>query len=541
MKLTKKFIGMYIVVLLLLGLAPIRPVIMIRNIMYIAAIVYVILYFIKKKKDSEEKSRKFNLRSLSEKAYIDLLDNIEPDSQLKIIEDNADENDYAALCFMGQFLRYGQYGFSVDPERAFDYLKRSAEQKYSRAYLDLAYCYKEGFGCQKAPEEAFHYFLLATQNDPALKCDYTVQRTIENLLYHPERYFPLIYKANYELALCYETGFGCHQDLKQAFEHYNEASDLPEAQLHLARMYTYGSAPDGCDFDKAREYYRSLELRHPEMKTACGKGRTEIEKELQRQKEQNTKYYQKYKAAQDKKQARIEKREQIFKSAIDLYAENRQAYTQEVKDTFMSLMLQAAELGQKDAMLFFVDLFREKEKRATDNPESLKQDRERAEKYQKELAKAGELHFLYQERKKALSEEDMDAAIFWEEKALEYGLTSDNTILLYLDKEKELIAVNKYLKEEEKLAAEQAEEARRKAEEEYREKARRRAEEDRARLAELDSEISSYPNRAILDDIWNEAGIPHSPFYNEDKLRKKMDIANELKEKLGDDGRWTLW
>ena len=53
-------------------------------------------------------------------------------------------------------------------------------------------------------------------------------------------------KANFNLALCYETGKGVKKDLKQAAKHYKLAAedDHPQAVYNLALMYINGEVVD---------------------------------------------------------------------------------------------------------------------------------------------------------------------------------------------------------------------------------------------------------------------------------------------------------
>lgn len=105
--------------------------------------------------------------------------------------------------------------FMKDVAKGIDLIKKSADQGYVDALLILGRIYRGRFDLKPEPEKAFTCFQQATMKESA--------------------------EAEFEMAVCYETGFGIAADETAAFKWYKKSAlhDYAPAKTMLGAYYTW--------------------------------------------------------------------------------------------------------------------------------------------------------------------------------------------------------------------------------------------------------------------------------------------------------------
>ena len=163
----------------------------------------------------------------------------------------SNHNDIEALGVLGICYLTGK-GVRKDKERAFDYLKKSAEGGDENAQAYVGYCYYSGKGVTKNIEEAIKWFELSANQGNGLgqsslgQCYLRAQGVSEDkvkglsLLIKSARQGVLdsqILLGNY-----YFRGDGIKQDYNMAFSLYEKSAERgsPGGMFNLALCYEYG-------------------------------------------------------------------------------------------------------------------------------------------------------------------------------------------------------------------------------------------------------------------------------------------------------------
>ena len=133
----------------------------------------------------------------------------------KVIE-KAEAGDKIFQSCLGTMYYKGD-GVSIDYEKAFYWIKKSAAQEHVNAMYNLGYMYWSGEGTSENYEEAFYWLSKAAE----------------------ERFAPA---QNY-LGMMYRDGDGVDEDFEEAFIWFSIAAEQgePEAQCNLGLMYIDGN------------------------------------------------------------------------------------------------------------------------------------------------------------------------------------------------------------------------------------------------------------------------------------------------------------
>ena len=122
----------------------------------------------------------------------------------------------------------------------------NAKQNYAKSLFNLAVCYDVGYGCEKNVIEAFKYFKLAAEQNYA--------------------------RAQLNLGVCYSQGDGCEKNNIEAFKNYKLAAEqnLPEAHINLGVCYSQGIGCDKNDTEAFKYFKLAAEQNHTKAKEIIG-------------------------------------------------------------------------------------------------------------------------------------------------------------------------------------------------------------------------------------------------------------------------------
>jgi len=143
------------------------------------------------------------------------------------------------------------------------WFQKAAWQDYKAAYIELAYCYENGFGVEKNDSMAVEYFKLAAPySNGNVQCDlaYHYEKGIGTSVNYTEAFY--WYKkaalqgsviAMNNLASLYRYGEGVKKDEKQSFYWQKKAAEQgdPVCIYNFATYYQYGT---GTEKDEAQAF-----------------------------------------------------------------------------------------------------------------------------------------------------------------------------------------------------------------------------------------------------------------------------------------------
>ncbi len=154
---------------------------------------------------------------------------------LLILNKACKEGVAEAQFLMGNAFKIGEFGLAADPEKAFEWYEKAAEQKHPEAMLLVSESYEKGQGTEKNTEKAVST-LRAAVDIPAPSPRALVawgNRLIEGRGVPQDRKGALTcferaeslepQSATVQLAQCYEKGWGTGRDAYKAGEHYFHA------------------------------------------------------------------------------------------------------------------------------------------------------------------------------------------------------------------------------------------------------------------------------------------------------------------------------
>ena len=177
----------------------------------------------------------------------------------------ANDNDYIAQAKLSAMLNAGD-GAEKDPQKAIDWIKKSANQNYAPAQYDLGCAYKAGDGVEKDPQKAIDWIKKSANQNYApaqydLGCAYQEGDGVEK---DPQKAIDWIKRsanqnymfAEYHLGYSYMNGeCGLEKNLQNAVLWLEKAADqnLPPAQYILGLSYMGGAGIDK-NLEKAYKY-----------------------------------------------------------------------------------------------------------------------------------------------------------------------------------------------------------------------------------------------------------------------------------------------
>lgn len=193
---------------------------------------------------------------------------------------NAESGDPAAQLRLARCYLEG-LGTEKNPEKAFQWYKKSAEQNHAVSQSELGVCYREGRGVAKDLLQAKAWFekSAAQNNSYGLAClgefyEYgwgntpvDLARAIELYQKAADQNYPW---AQHKVAKFYGEGIGIEKNPTKAFEMTQKAAEsgFPPAQAALAWLYYTGKTPGSNqardprkpsyrknDYQKAFEWY----------------------------------------------------------------------------------------------------------------------------------------------------------------------------------------------------------------------------------------------------------------------------------------------
>jgi TPR repeat protein len=142
---------------------------------------------------------------------------------IKQIIEKAEAGDMLSQSTLGTMYYQGD-GVSIDYEKAFYWVKKSAAQEHINAMYNLGYMYWSGDGTSQDYEKAFYWFSKAAEQG--------------------------FYAALNYLGVMYRDGDGVDEDFEEAYIYFAIAANalslspnggLPDAQCNLALMYIEGN------------------------------------------------------------------------------------------------------------------------------------------------------------------------------------------------------------------------------------------------------------------------------------------------------------
>lgn len=157
----------------------------------------------------------------------------------------------------------GQTGTTLDRQKAFDFMRRSAEHGYTPAQTDLAFMYYNGNDrVPKDQAQAFHWFSKAATGGSVISQCLLGDFYKRGLGGAPQDYKQAFKwysltaskddrcapKSQYELYEAYASGHGVQRSMPKAIQWLKRAADAnnPVAQARLGRAYLKG---DGVPLD----------------------------------------------------------------------------------------------------------------------------------------------------------------------------------------------------------------------------------------------------------------------------------------------------
>jgi TPR repeat protein len=172
-------------------------------------------------------------------------------------------------------------------EKAFQYFRLAAQQKFAPAYYGLGKCFEFGKGCTSSEERALEYFKLgAEQNE--IRCLHELglcyQKGLLGLSKCNAKAFEYFQQAADQkssddcciIGFYFEKGLSVPKSLKKAFEYYSISADLgdPQGQYHVARFYHFKPAFFKMHRKESLKmaigyYLLALDQHHRERKLIC--------------------------------------------------------------------------------------------------------------------------------------------------------------------------------------------------------------------------------------------------------------------------------
>ncbi|CAG8598067.1 2388_t:CDS:2 [Ambispora gerdemannii] len=124
-------------------------------------------------------------------------------------------NNYKYACLLGFCYDKG-FGTFIDPQKAFQWYLRAAEQNDSFGQNQVGYFYQNGIGTKVNDEKAFYWYQRSADNG----CS----------------------EGKSNLGSCYEYGTHVKQDRKYAFYWYSKSAEMGDelGKWDLADMFFYG-------------------------------------------------------------------------------------------------------------------------------------------------------------------------------------------------------------------------------------------------------------------------------------------------------------
>jgi len=139
-------------------------------------------------------------------------------------------SDAEALWQLGDCYFRGLGGVQEDNDKAVEYFRSSAEQGYDKAQDDMGVCYENGYGVSKDSKKAFEWYRKAAEQGYAI--------------------------SQKNLGFCYYDGTGVSRDYGKAVEWFRKAAEQGNDKAQNALGYCYENG-DGVskDIKKAVELY----------------------------------------------------------------------------------------------------------------------------------------------------------------------------------------------------------------------------------------------------------------------------------------------
>lgn len=161
-------------------------------------------------------------------------------------------------------------GIKAKKTQVFEYISSASKHSHLKAKIELAKCYKTGFGTGKKDEEAaFELFEeAAATNDTEAQYQLGlcygngagIEQNLEYAFDHYEiaalQHHP---RALNNIGICLRDGRGVEKDVERAFASFQEAASLgnDNARFNLARCYENGTGTEKSEF-AANEEYKKL-------------------------------------------------------------------------------------------------------------------------------------------------------------------------------------------------------------------------------------------------------------------------------------------
>lgn len=168
---------------------------------------------------------------------------------------------------VGLYYHNGWSGVKQDYQQAAYWYRKSADQGFADAQVNLGYLYNYGLGVAQSNQQAVYWYRRAADQGNEM-----AQTNLAHMYYYgkgvDEDYVQAAYwyrkaadqgysAAQREIGNCYYSGKGVSQDYKQAAYWYEKAAvqgDV-DAQSDLARMYHFGNGVSQ-DYAKAVQWYK---------------------------------------------------------------------------------------------------------------------------------------------------------------------------------------------------------------------------------------------------------------------------------------------
>ncbi|CAI2164472.1 8382_t:CDS:2 [Funneliformis geosporum] len=124
----------------------------------------------------------------------------------------------------------------IDEIKTFEYYKKSAEKEYVDAQFQLAYCYNKGFGTRINKLKAFELYRISAGKGYRMGVQKDETKAFELFKRSAEQE---CLNAQFELGFCYDEGIGTEINKLKAFELYKMAADKENntAQCNLGYFY----------------------------------------------------------------------------------------------------------------------------------------------------------------------------------------------------------------------------------------------------------------------------------------------------------------
>lgn len=160
---------------------------------------------------------------------------------------SAEMGNPEAMCFLGEWYKYGEKGLVADPYEAFKWWQKAAERGYYQAQYMIGDCYDFGKGVAEDKKEAVKWFKRSASKN----------------------YIPAVYA----LGLCYYFGNGFRKNKKEALKYFKKAAkfDYAAAICMIGRYYYYGDIVGEDEEEAIKCYKKAAELGDEEAKKILAK------------------------------------------------------------------------------------------------------------------------------------------------------------------------------------------------------------------------------------------------------------------------------